>query len=737
MYIQRVKKCIEDSNFTQVDISQGLASIALIKDASAIAAIRTSAHITATAMSLYGVGKTLNLAESGRQVTHSDWSGRCDDILRVPSKLQLNSIDPADIDVPFYPSIQSGSNCSLDLDTPPDEKPISYDVILLSLSSSFKSLCSTVARTLMINPSPEQRDDFKVFLDLHASVIATMKPGNKIKDTRIAAENFLREHRPEWLPNFIERMGAGIGFDFREKALQLSATNPVEYAPNMTFSMTIGITNIKRKNGEPYSLILGDTILITPTGCDILTNEAPSSASVLLQTIANEDNNTNSTTGITNGRSDKHRARQIEAADKTRVEKEREDDFKRRQKEILRVHAEERMKSLNQETNDEKVTKEIVPDSYNAITELPSQARGTRIFVDVPKKTVVVPINGLPVPFHISHIRNLTKTQSDNTYTIQLRFHTPDRLGKHPLSACGNAEPDNVFLNELTFRSKSPELFQVFQQLDLLRKEYLQQLKEKQMKSSIVEQERLEIINKSPVRLLEIACAPTISKSRKALGRLTAHANGLRFFIDDAARTHIDIINSNIKCCFFQRADSFNNRVLIHFELLHPILIDKSRKTSFVQFYREIAEDSHDVGHNSFEDDEYEAQQEELERQKRKDTNNRFRDFCRMLEEHWRDRNVPVEFYIPSYKLKFTGIVSRSGSVNILPTSGNCLVALDDRPPFVIRLSDIDFILFERYTDTNRNCDITLIHKDLKTFTTILAVGKESVKPLQEWLIEA
>jgi len=50
--------------------------------------------------------------------------------------------------------------------------------------------------------------------------------------------------------------------------------------------------------------------------------------------------------------------------------------------------------------------------------------------------------------------------------------------------------------------------------------------------------------------------------------------------------------------------------------------------------------------------------------------------------------------------------------VTLLPCS-ECLVSLVDKPPFVVTVSDVDHVHFERVTFTNKDFDMVLIYKEV------------------------
>jgi nucleosome binding factor SPN SPT16 subunit len=101
--------------------------------------------------------------------------------------------------------------------------------------------------------------------------------------------------------------------------------------------------------------------------------------------------------------------------------------------------------------------------------------------------------------------------------------------------------------------------------------------------------------------------------------------------------------------------------------------------------------------------------EEQEERQRKKKWNERFRDFVKQVEDTVSkyDPTSAFEFDIPYRDLMFQGTPNKS-SVQILPTL-NCLVALEDNPPFVLTLDDVEVANFERVQVTKGSHPILIL----------------------------
>ena len=212
--------------------------------------------------------------------------------------------------------------------------------------------------------------------------------------------------------------------------------------------------------------------------------------------------------------------------------------------------------------------------------------------------------------------------------------------------------------------------------------------------------------NERVPRLSDLTMRPVFS-GRKTQGNLESHTNGLRFV---STRTEtLEIMYNNIKHAIFQPCEN-EIMVLVHFHLKNPIMVGKKRQKD-VQFFTEVVDASLQVdGARRSMYDPDEMDDEQRERQLRKKLNQAFKEFCRKVEAVAKKNGFSLEFDIPYRDLGFTGTPFKE-MVFIQPTL-HCLVNVTDTPFFVVDLSEVDHVHFERVTFASKAFDIVLINKD-------------------------
>ena len=351
--------------------------------------------------------------------------------------------------------------------------------------------------------------------------------------------------------------------------------------------------------------------------------------------------------------------------------------------------------------------------------------RNLAVFIDHNNSTLVLPIMGRPVPFHINTIKNASKSDEGEWSYLRINFLSPGqgvgRKEDQPFE-----DPSAHFVRSFTFRSKDADrMGDIATQITDLRKASLRQEQEKKDMEGVVEQDKLIEIRSEPARLgggggggfsdpgplgryeiadlflpdrrpqrlTDVLIRPALDGKRLP-GEVEIHQNGIRYHSALRPDLRVDILFTNIRYFFFQ--PSFKELiVIIHAHLHHPVVVGK-RRTLDVQFYREATEIQFDETgtrkrkHRFDDDDEYAAEEEE--RRRRAVLDKDFRNFAEKVAEAGRNDNVSVD--IPYRDMAFSGVPYRA-NVLMQPTT-DCLVSLTDPPFFVLPLREIEAGHIER-----------------------------------------
>jgi nucleosome binding factor SPN SPT16 subunit len=99
-----------------------------------------------------------------------------------------------------------------------------------------------------------------------------------------------------------------------------------------------------------------------------------------------------------------------------------------------RLHAERQKAGVKKYKNgnaangngNEKAVKKF--ESYRREEQLPRHVEDKRIYVDETRQSVVLPVYGYAVPFHISTIKNVIKTEGTDHMVLRINFQTPGQI---------------------------------------------------------------------------------------------------------------------------------------------------------------------------------------------------------------------------------------------------------------------------------------------------------------------
>lgn len=644
------------------------------------------------------------------------------------------------------PLVQSGGVYSL-VPVKGDGNNISADVIMISNWIKYRNYHCSAIRTLLIDASEDQKKSYKALYGCFQYCISQLSAGKRIKDIYNEGVKYIQEHDPELIPYLPKNFGWGTGCLESEKLLEINGENEATIVPGSVFELNIGIEGMSN-NKMKYSMQLADTLLIGAEGKtrEILTGAISKAFKDVSYSMAEEQEEESErkeeekskidpsvlragTKALDNVWSNERHLRTKDKPQDLAKEALRKENQKKLTEEKM-LEIEERLSSnkigTSQKVNELRKLTDV--NAYDSPAQIPSEAKFGNVFIDTKRESLLVPIGGKVIPFHVSTIKNVSKTDEVGGSFLRVNFHVPGD-GAAFNTPLGFPEPkgDNfAFLKEITIRMHDPKTIGSAHKII---KELIKRLKvrdqEKKEKEGLVVQKPLVLLAGKRPMLNNVSLRPNIT-GKKTTGTLEGHRNGVRFTSGKSEK--VEVIYENIKHAFYQPCEN-ELIVLIHFHLKNPIMIG-NKKTKDVQFYTEVglAADDLNMRRRNLQDMD-EMEQESQERQLRARLNNEFKRFSDEVE-----KLANIEFDIPYRELGFYGVPVKT-NVLLLPTL-NCLVNLTEVPFFVVSLSDIEVVHFERVNFSLRNFDMVFIFKDLTTYVRIGCIPAESLEGIKDWVNE-
>uniref|UniRef100_A0A3P8R2D4 FACT complex subunit n=1 Tax=Astatotilapia calliptera TaxID=8154 RepID=A0A3P8R2D4_ASTCA len=698
-YMKSWNDTLSAEGLEKVDISAVVAYTMAVKEDGELALMKKAAAITSEVYSKFFKERVMEIVDADEKVRHSKLAESVEKA--IEEKKYLGGADPSTVEMCYPPIIQSGGNYSLKFSVVSDKNHMHFGAITCAMGIRYKSYCSNLVRTLMVDPSQEMQDNYNFLLQVEEELLKELKHGVKICDAYNAVMEYVKKEKPELAQKLTKNLGFAMGIEFREGSLVLNAKNQYRLKRGIVLSVSLGFSDLvnkdaKKEEQKKYALFLGDTIQI---------NEVSSPTS-------NKNINNEMTA------EEKRRAHQKELANH------------------LNEEAKRRLTEQKGEQQIQKARKSNV--SYKNVSQMPREKdiRDMKIFIDKKYETVVMPVFGIATPFHIATIKNISMSvEGDYTY-LRINFYVPgSSLGRQEGNIFPN--PEATFVKEITYRASnlkapgdtsvpSTNLQNAFRIIKEVQKRYKTREAEEKEKEGIVKQDSLVInLNRSNPKLKDLYIRPNIAQKRMQ-GSLEAHTNGFRF--TSVRGDKVDILYNNIKHAIFQPCDG-EMIIVLHFHLKNAIMFGKRRHTD-VQFYTEVGEITTDLGKHQHMHDRDDLYAEQMEREMRHKLKSAFKNFIEKVETLTKEE---LEFEVPFRDLGFQGAPYRSTCL-LQPTSSS-LVNVTEWPPFVVTLDEVELVHFERVQFHLKNFDVVIVYKDYnKKVTMINAVPVNSLDPIKEWL---
>ncbi|KAJ3184411.1 FACT complex subunit spt16 [Gaertneriomyces sp. JEL0708] len=736
-----------DRNFEEADVSAGVATVLAVKDEDSLRNIRQAAKLSSMVMKKYFVNEMMDIIDEGKQIKHDKLSAHVEDMIHnedARKKYKFpTDLDYENVEFAYSPIIQSGGKFDLRASAVSNNETLHEGTIICSVGVRYKSYCSSVARTYMMDPEKSKEKNYLFLLELQEHVLRQIRHGVACKDVYNAAVSYIESKRPDLKDHFLKNCGWSVGIEFRESNYTLGPKHTAALQDGMVINLILGFQNLKSEKAKDarsktYALLLTDTILVTKDSPTLLTDVKKTIEEVSFEFQDDEAADVSvkaekkSSTSVAQSPPS---GRQEVKARRTRDDKERQENEARRAEHQRQLHAKLQLEGTRRFQNGDEENvgekKEVFKKfaSYKSETSLPKQVQDLKVLVDRRNESIILPIYGLPVPFHVSTLKNVSKSDEQDYVYLRFNFVTPGAGGKKE-SSVPFEDPSATFVRALTFRSADVGRFnEIFREINELKKETAKREAERKQMADLVEQDKLvEIRNRRPLRLPEVYVRPQVDK--RGPGDLEIHSNGLRYQGQLSSGNKIDILFSNIKHFFFQPCDH-ELIVILHVHLKNPIMIGK-KKTRDVQFYRDVAEAGFDEtgGRRRRPNygDEDELAQEQEERRRRALLNKEFKAFAEKIQDASR-----IDVDMPYRDLGYMGVFSRQ--LCLLQPTNECLVHLTDVPNFVLTLSEVELVHLERVQFHLKNFDMVFIFKDYsRPVVHINTIPVKQLENIKEWL---
>jgi len=780
---------------TTVDGTRGLDEALAVKDVAGVEQVTKAGHLTARVGRAVWLKAMERAIESGADVTNASLATEVaeslDNLKAAGVKVDTDSFDWLQA-----PVVQSGGSYGAVLSRAgarSSDARFSADVVLFSQALKYKSHAAFLARTYLIDPTPSQTRAYDALVRAHDALVEKLRPGVTVREAHAAAVAVFIDAKLPEAAKLPKTFGSGFGLRASEKHLVISGKNGAVVEAGMVFNVCVGLSELPLSDPprgakaadaamaklKSYALLLANTVVVTASGTEVVTDKLPSDRAQIVFSLAGGDEDEDdeeeeeededaggraaarakakakaaAAAAAAPARSTRLAARKQEVDENMEAAARRDEHQKelfasKKAAALRRLAGDDDSGAGGGSARDDAEEVRTAPDiaAYGSTADFPrSGLRPCQISVDKAHSAVLLPVFGSLVPFHVSTIKSAVKSEEGAKALLRINFYAPGQAPGKECAASMQAamlrHPSAIFVRTLSYMSKEHRnMANVVALIKSMQKTIKVEREAAAQRAGLQEQPKLRLTTDAKFpRLMDLNMWPAIS-GRKTTGAIEAHTNGLRFLSSKGER--VEIIYANVRHGIFQPCEK-EHVVLVHFHLKHAIMIGK-KKYKDIQFFTEVVEASQAIdGRHRSDYDADEIGEEDRERKMRQEMNKAFKKFCERVEQVAEKDPASAwnKFDVPQRELSFPGAPQRE-MVTLLPCS-DCIVSLVDKPPFVVSLADVEHVHFERVTFTNKDFDLVFVFKEgvrdkgEDEFVRIASIPMRGhLDPIKTWLDE-
>lgn len=234
----------EAEELSLVDVAPGISFVMSVKDGEELDLMKKSSVLSNKVMKHGYVKKMEEIIDSEKAITHEELANYVEEVLEDPTKIGLK-VPKEDVQSCYFPIIQSGGNYDLKVSAQSTGDKLSHDIICVSFGARYRTYCSNIARTFLVDPPKKVSETYEILLELQEACLSAMKPGTPIKAVYKAAVKFLQDRAPHLVGNLPKNLGFATGIDFRETNFLLSAKNSATLKEGMVFCLNVGFQDVE------------------------------------------------------------------------------------------------------------------------------------------------------------------------------------------------------------------------------------------------------------------------------------------------------------------------------------------------------------------------------------------------------------------------------------------------------------------------------------------------------------
>ncbi|GLD64685.1 FACT complex subunit SPT16 isoform X1 [Lates japonicus] len=411
-YMKSWNDTITAEGLEKVDISAVVAYTMAVKEDGELGLMKKAAAITSEVYSKFFKERVMEIVDADEKVRHSKLAESVEKA--IEEKKYLGGADPSTVEMCYPPIIQSGGNYSLKFSVVSDKNHMHFGAITCAMGIRYKSYCSNLVRTLMVDPPQEMQDNYNFLLQVEEELLKELKHGVKICDAYNSVLEYVKKEKPDLVSKLTKNLGFAMGIEFREGSLVLNAKNQYKLKKGMVLSISLGFADLVNKDGKKdeqkkYALFIGDTIQINEEEAATILTPVKKKIKNVGIFLKNDDEEDEEEDGDDAEELLGKGARSAALlADRTRLlgknEMTAEEKRRAHQKELANHLNEEAKRRLTEQKGEQQIQKARKSNvSYKSVSQMPRE-KDIRRHEDLHRakvETVIMPVFGIMRDFHI------------------------------------------------------------------------------------------------------------------------------------------------------------------------------------------------------------------------------------------------------------------------------------------------------------------------------------------------
>lgn len=259
--------------FTPEDMSLPFAQFMAIKDDTEMNLVKKACQASTDVFWKGLRDKLLTIIDGNKKKTHEEFSEDLANLFEankdgsIPGEKYVDkAIDASSLELCYPPIVMSGGKYKLKYSASSNNDKMHFGAIICSMGMRYKSYCSNITRTFLVNPSEKISSIYTLLLNAMDHLIGELKEGAKLSDVYKSTVNFVKKENPSLVDKLTKNFGSIIGIDFRESAFIISPNCDAIVKKGMVFNVNIGFDGLENKEasdakGKNVALFLADTVL--------------------------------------------------------------------------------------------------------------------------------------------------------------------------------------------------------------------------------------------------------------------------------------------------------------------------------------------------------------------------------------------------------------------------------------------------------------------------------------------